>query len=95
MIEPTSKIIIIVNENDDIEELNTIEVFYKNNQLIDAATIISRDLVCIKCYVIYYKHFMSKWHGITLKLVVVRKKYPTIYILAIYMTYHLLPFFFC
>jgi len=61
----------VVNENDDIEELNAIEMFDDNNQLIDGATIISRDLVCIKCYVIYYKHFMSKWHGITSKLVVV------------------------
>lgn len=46
-------------------------MFDKNNQLIDDATIISRDLVCIKWYVIYYRHFMSKWHGITLKVVVV------------------------
>ncbi len=50
-------------------------MFDKNNQLIDGATMISRDLVCIKCYVIYYRHFMSKWHGITLKLVVVKNIY--------------------
>jgi hypothetical protein len=40
MLEPTSRKMKIVNENDDIEELNTIEVFDKNNQLIDGATII-------------------------------------------------------
>jgi len=45
-------------------------VFDKNNQLIDDATII-----CIKFYVIYYRHFMSKWHGITSKLVVVKNIY--------------------
>jgi hypothetical protein len=72
MLEPTSKNMKIVNENDDIKELNTIEMFDKGNQLIDNATIISRDLVCIKCYVRYYRHFISKWHGITLKLVVVK-----------------------
>jgi DNA integrity scanning protein DisA with diadenylate cyclase activity len=52
MLEATSKKMKSVNKNDDKKTLN-IEVFDKNNQLIDGATIISRDLVCIKCYVRY------------------------------------------
>ncbi len=40
ILEPTSKKMKIANENDDIEELNTIEMFDENNQFIDGATII-------------------------------------------------------
>jgi len=47
-------------------------VFDKKNKLSNGATINPRDLVSIKCYVRYCKHFISKWHGITLKLVVVK-----------------------
>jgi hypothetical protein len=53
--------------------LNIIKVFDKNNKLINGATIIIGDLVSIKCYVGYWKHFISKQHEITSQLVVVKK----------------------
>jgi len=47
-------------------------VFDKDNKLINGATINPRDFVSIKCYVRYCKHFISKWHGITWKLVAIK-----------------------
>jgi len=44
-------------------------VLDKVNKLIDGAIVNLGDLVSIKCYVRYWKHFVSKQHGITLKLV--------------------------
>jgi DNA integrity scanning protein DisA with diadenylate cyclase activity len=49
----------IVHENDSLK-LHTIEVFDKDNKLIDGATIIQGNLVSIKCYIRYWKHFASK-----------------------------------
>jgi hypothetical protein len=72
-LEPTSKKPKNANENDNSKEFNIIEVFDKDNKLINAATINPRDLVSIKCYVRYWRHFVSKRHGITLKLIVVKK----------------------
>ncbi len=51
---------------DTLEEFNTIEIFDKNNKIIDGNTINPRDLVSIKCYIKYWRHFTSKWHGLTL-----------------------------
>jgi hypothetical protein len=51
---------------DTLEEFNTIEIFDKNNKIIDGNTINPRDLVSIKCYTKYWRHFSSKWHGLTL-----------------------------
>jgi DNA integrity scanning protein DisA with diadenylate cyclase activity len=59
VLEPTSRKTKIVDENDSLK-LNTIEVFDKDNKLIDGAIIIQGDLVSIKCYVQYWKHsFLS------------------------------------
>jgi hypothetical protein len=63
VLEPTSKKTKIVHENDSLE-LNTIELFDKDNKLIDGATIIQGNLVSIKCYVQYWRHFTFKWHKI-------------------------------
>jgi hypothetical protein len=59
-------------ENDTSKEFNTIEIFDKNNKLIDGNIINPRDLVSVKCYIRYWKHFTSKWHGLTLKLATVK-----------------------
>jgi hypothetical protein len=56
----------IAIENDTLEEFNTIEIFYKNNKLIDGNTINPKDLVFFKCYIRYWRHFVSKRHGLTL-----------------------------
>jgi hypothetical protein len=50
-------------ENDNLKEFNTIEIFYKNNKLIDGNIINLGDLVSIKCYIRYWRHFASKQHG--------------------------------
>ncbi len=47
-----------------------VEIFDKDNKLIDADTMISRDLVSIKCDVRYEKHFVFNKHGLKLKLIV-------------------------
>jgi hypothetical protein len=49
----------IVHENDSLE-LKTIEVF--DNKFIDGAIIIQGDLVSIKCYVWYWRHFAYRKH---------------------------------
>ncbi len=49
-------------------------MFDKDNKLIDGSTIIQGDLVSIKCYIWYWKHFTSKQHGITLKLAALNNK---------------------
>jgi hypothetical protein len=48
-------------------------VLDKVNKLINGAIVNLGDLVSIKCYARYWRHFVSKQHGITLKLVVVKK----------------------
>jgi hypothetical protein len=65
--ERTSKKLKIVNENDNSKKINIIGVFDKDNKLINGATFNLGDLVSIKCYVRYQRHFVSKQHGITLK----------------------------
>ncbi len=59
-------------KNDNIKELNKVQIFDKNNKLIDGNTINSGDLISIKCYIWYWRHFAYKRHGLTLKLVVVK-----------------------
>jgi DNA integrity scanning protein DisA with diadenylate cyclase activity len=59
VLEPTLKKTKNVHENDRLD-LNTIEVFDKNNKLIGGAIVIQGDLVSIKCYIQYWKHFASK-----------------------------------
>ncbi len=59
-------------ENDNLEEFNTIEIFDNNNKLIDGNIINLGDLVSIKCYIRYWRHFTSKQHGLTLKLTTVK-----------------------
>jgi hypothetical protein len=58
-------------ENDNVEEFNKVQISDNTNKLIDGNTINSRDLVSIKCYIRYWRHFASKRHGLTLKLIVV------------------------
>jgi uncharacterized ubiquitin-like protein YukD len=38
-------------KNDNIKELNKVQIFDKNNKLIDGNTINSGDLISIKCYI--------------------------------------------
>ncbi len=59
-------------KNDHIEEFNKIENFDKNKKLIDGNTINLGDLVSIKCYIKYWRHFASKQHRLTLELVAVK-----------------------
>jgi hypothetical protein len=40
---------------DNIEDLNTIDVFNKENKQIDGVTILSRDLVSIKYIILVFK----------------------------------------
>ncbi len=49
-----------------------VEIFDKDNKLIDADTMSSRDLVSIKCYIRYEKHFVSKKRGLKLKVIVIK-----------------------
>jgi hypothetical protein len=49
-------------------------VFDKYHKLINGATSIQGDLVSIKCYIWYWRHFASKRHGITLKLIAIKKR---------------------
>jgi hypothetical protein len=57
------------------KNFNTIEIFDKNNKLIDGNTINPRDLVSIKCYIKYWRHFTSKQHKLTLELAIVKLIY--------------------
>ncbi len=45
----------------------------KVNKLINGAIVNLGDLVSIKCYVRYWRHFVSKRHGITLESVDIKK----------------------
>ncbi len=72
VLEPTSKKTKIVDENDSLK-CNTIEVFDKDNKLIDGAILIQGHLVSIKCYVQYWRHFIFKRYGITLELAAIKK----------------------
>ncbi len=47
-------------------------MFDKNNKLINDAIVNPGVLVSIKCYVKYWRHFISKQHEITLELIDVK-----------------------
>ncbi len=63
----------IVNENHNLKKWNVIKVFDKDNKLINDVIVNLGNLVSIKCYVRYWRHFVSKWHGITLESVDIKK----------------------
>jgi hypothetical protein len=58
-------------------------VLDKVNKLINGAIVNLGDLVSIKCYVRYWRHFVSKQHGIALKLVVVKKLIKVLLLLIV------------
>jgi hypothetical protein len=62
-----------MNESKKLEILNTIEVFDKENKLIDGASITGGDFVSMKRYTIYWKHYTSKHHELTLELAFVKQ----------------------
>jgi hypothetical protein len=50
-------------ESDDVKEFHEVEIYDKDNRLIDGDTINSRDLMSIRCYIKYWKHLIvSKRH---------------------------------
>lgn len=51
---------------------NKIIIFDFEKKLIDGDTINPRDLVSIKCYIGYWRHFASKRHGLTLELATIK-----------------------
>jgi hypothetical protein len=59
-------------KNDTLEKFNTIEIFDKNNKLIDGNKINPKDLVFVKCYIQYWRHFAFKRYGLTLELTIVK-----------------------
>jgi hypothetical protein len=63
----------ITNELEELENLNTIEVFDKKNKSIDGASIARGDFVLVKCYIRYWKHYTSKHHRLTLELTVIKQ----------------------
>jgi len=72
-IEPTWKKKLI--KNDIAKEFHKVEIFDKDNKLIDGDIMSLGDLVSIKCYTRYWRHFVSKRHGLTLDLIAVKNYY--------------------
>ncbi len=58
----------------NIEDLNIIDVFDKDNKVIDDAIVVLGDLISIKCYIRYWRHYTSKWHGLIYELATTKKK---------------------
>jgi len=50
-----------------------IEIFDKENKLINGASIVRGDLISVKYYIRYWRHYTSKSHELTLKLIVVKQ----------------------
>jgi hypothetical protein len=59
-------------ENDNVKKLNIVDFFDKNNKVIDGNILNSGDLVSIKCYIRYWRHFISKQHKLTLELAAIK-----------------------
>jgi hypothetical protein len=59
-------------ENENVEKINIVDFFDKDNKIIDGNILNLGDRVSIKCYIIYWKHFISKQHKLTLELTVIK-----------------------
>jgi len=46
------------------KEFNVVEIFDKDDKLIDGNRVKLRNLMSIKCYIKYWRHFASKRHGL-------------------------------
>jgi hypothetical protein len=50
-----------------------VEVFNKENKLIDDASIARGNFILVKCYIRYWKHYTSNCHKLTLELTIIKQ----------------------
>jgi hypothetical protein len=50
-----------------------IEVSNKENKFIVGASITGGNFVLVKCYIKYWRHYISKCHGLTLELIAIKQ----------------------
>ncbi len=72
LLEPKWKHLKTTIENDNVEKVNIVDFFDKGNRVIDGNILNLEDLVSIKCYIRYWRHFISKQHKLTLELTTIK-----------------------
>jgi hypothetical protein len=72
LLEPEWKHLKTTIENDNVEKFNIVDFFDKGNRVIDGNILNLEDLVSIKCYIRYWRHFISKQHKLTLELTTIK-----------------------
>jgi len=72
LLEPKWKHLKTTIENDNVEKFNIVDFFDKGNRVIDGNILNLEDLVSIKCYIRYWRHFISKQHKLTLELTTIK-----------------------
>jgi hypothetical protein len=72
LFEPAWKFFKTTVENDNAEKFNIVEFFDKDNRVIDGNILNLEDLVSIKCYIRYWRHFISKQYKLTLELTTIK-----------------------